>query len=63
MDFSLLLSSPGIYFFPWSNNTLEAVCSVENEAIEFLVYLAVCLKTPWDWLNPAVAVRVVVMFR
>ena len=63
MDSSLLLSSPGTCFFPQSNNTLETVCSVENEEIEVLVCLAVCLKTPWDWLNLAVAIRVVVMSR
>lgn len=34
-------------FFPQSNNTLEAVCSIENEARDFIVCLAVRLKVPW----------------
>jgi len=50
-------------FFPQPNNTLEAVCSVENEEIELLVCLAVCLKTLWNWLNLAVAIRVLIMSR
>lgn len=49
--------------FPWSNNILEAACSAGSEEIEVLVWLAVCLQLPWDWLSLPLAVRVVVMSR
>lgn len=43
MDSMAIFSSD--LFFPQSNNTLEGVCTVEDEEIEVLVCLAVCLKT------------------